>query len=100
MSILDWSDAEEMLGLLAEYVSDELHGESVDRQRVGFLRTLSSAVESLASHAVELSTPETIARLRCIHDSQPAEFAGDVTLVHVRDCIQELERILAQTPPE
>ncbi len=98
MSILDWSDPGEMVGLLAEYVRDELGQALEDRERAGFLRALSSAVESLASHA-ELPPRETLARLRGIYASQQADFAADQALVHVHDCIQELERIEAQLRP-
>lgn len=51
MSIIDWSDPDEMLGLLAEYVQDECLEEHSDRERVVFLRELSRSVKSLASRA-------------------------------------------------
>jgi hypothetical protein len=93
MSFIDWSDPEEMLALLAEYVTDELLAEGEDRQRTRFLQQLSSALTSLASDAPELSVRETIDRLRSICESQPSEFGIDAALVHLGDCIQELERI-------
>lgn len=97
MSILDWSDPEEMLGLLAEYIRDELLEERHDRERLAFLRRLSATVGSLALEA-DLPSAETLSRLRRIHNSQPAEFAADRVLVHVGDCIHELERICGQSP--
>jgi hypothetical protein len=96
MSLFDWSDPEEMLGLLAEYVADERLAERDDRRRARFLDELSSALRALASRGQELSTRATIGRLRVIYDRQRAEFSGDPALVHLDDCIQELERIAAQ----
>lgn len=93
MSFIDWSDPEEMLGLLAEYIVDEQLAEREDRQRASFLKELSTALTDLASRASELSTRSTIDRLRGIFESQPSEFGTDPALVHVDDCIQELERI-------
>ena len=84
MSILDWSDPEEMVGLLAEYIRDELREELHDRERRAFLRALSAAIASLASQP-DLLTTDTLTRLRNIYDSQPAGFAGDPVLVHVAD---------------
>lgn len=96
MSLIDWSDPEEMLGLLAEYVADERLAERDDRRRTRFLNELSSALTALASQGQELSTRATIGRLREIYDRQPAEFSADPALVHLDDCIQELERIADQ----
>ena len=36
MSLIDWSDPEEMLGLLVEYIRDELIEEQRDRRRAAF----------------------------------------------------------------
>ena len=92
MSIIDWSDPEEMLGLLVEYIRDELTGEQADRERARFLRSLSSALEALTSHGP--LPPQTIlGRLRTVAESQPAAFLNDPAFVHVQDCIQELQRI-------
>ena len=99
MSILDWSDPEEMVGLLADYIRDEILDERHDRDRLAFLRRLSAAVDSLALGAGVPST-EMLPRLRRIHDSQPPEFAADPVLVHIGDCIHELERIRGESPPD
>jgi gamma-glutamyl:cysteine ligase YbdK (ATP-grasp superfamily) len=96
MSLINWSDPEEMLGLLAEYVADERLAEQEDAERRQFLNELSAALTALASVAENLSTAATIDRLRDIYDSQPAEFGRDPALVHLDDCIQELERIVAE----
>lgn len=92
MSILDWSDPEEMLGLLIEFLRDELLEETRDRARARFLRTLANDVESLDDR-MATSPHEVRQELRRICDSQRAEFERDPALVHVRDCLAELERI-------
>jgi len=89
MSIIDWSDPEEMLGLLADYIRDEWQEEQRDRERAAFLRQLSSAIERLTFEEER----DLLADLRAIHDAQPEEFARDPALVHVSHCIEELERI-------
>lgn len=94
MPILDWSDPEEMLGLLADWVADELHEETADRDRARFLRNLASPLAQLAARCSHLSVRAADEQLRCILGSQPSEFSSDPALQHVRDCIQELERIL------
>jgi len=96
MSFIDWSDHEEMLGLLAEYVADESLAEHEDRERAQFLGALSSQLTELATMAEGLPPSAAIERLRGIYDAQPPEFATDPALTHLDDCIQELERIVTQ----
>lgn len=91
MSIIDWSDPEEMVGLLADYVRDELLAETRDSARVRFLRDLANEVDALAR-----SPHDAEVRLREIRDSQASEFADDRALVHLQECIAELQRIRAQ----
>jgi len=90
MSIIDWADPEEMLGLLSEYVRDELQEEAHDRARAAFLRQLAVDVDALCS---DEGAETTTARLRDLYESQPGEFADDPVVQHVRDCVLELERI-------
>ena len=47
MSFIDWSDRDELLGLLAEYVADERLGEQEDRERRSFLAALSATLASV-----------------------------------------------------
>lgn len=94
MPILDWSDPEEMLGLLADWVADELHEETTDRDRAQFLRNLAFPLATLAARSGDLSVRAADEQLRGILDAQPSEFATDPALQHVRDCIDALERIL------
>lgn len=95
MSIIDWSDPEEMLGLLVESVQDELTAEQSDRERARFLRSLSAALADLASRA-PLSASGVLTKLRAVADAQPRAFVKDPAFVHVEDCIEELERIVGQ----
>ena len=91
MSLIDWSDPEEMLGLLVEYVGDEAVA-SGDHHRIAFLHELSAQLTALtredAGSAVAIER-----RLRAIAEDQPAEFAADEVMVHVHACIDELRRI-------
>jgi hypothetical protein len=93
MSLIDWSDPEEMLGLLTEYVADEAAAERDDRDRAAFLRELSRALQSLERGLASVDGIEPA--LRDIRDAQPTEFAGDPVMVHVEACIEELQRIAA-----
>ena len=93
MSIIDWSDPEEMLGLLAESIRDEIVAQSrTDHERIAFLRALSKDVHAIASR--DATPNEALAALREVSEAQSEDFANDPALIHVNDCIQELERIL------
>jgi len=93
MTFIDWANADEMFGLLCEYVADERADAENDRERRSFLAELGAELEDLADEFPTLPEGEAIAKLREIQASQPAEFIDDPVLVHVRDCIDELERI-------
>lgn len=93
MTFIDWSDSEEMLGLLSEYVADERNDALHDPVREGFLTALSAELTELARELDALSPDTVIDRLRAIHRSQAEDFLGDPVLVHVEACIEELERI-------
>jgi hypothetical protein len=76
MSLIDWSDPDEMLGLLVEYVADEAATSHDDPDRDHFLNQLSRELGVLAVH--ELATADRIElSLRKIIDSQPRDFASD-----------------------
>lgn len=96
MSFIDWSDPEEMLGLLSEYVADERDGSSDDPAREGFLRDLSAALIRLTDRIDEMSPEDLVDGLRAIHVSHAGEFGADPVLVHVEACIEELERIRSE----
>ena len=93
MTFIDWSDSEEMLGLLSEYVADERNDSLHDPAREGFLTELSTELAELSREFDALSPDTVIDRLRAIHRSQPEGFLEDPVLVHVEACIEEMERI-------
>jgi hypothetical protein len=96
MTFIDWSDREEMLGLLVEYVADEKIGAGADRERARFLENLAEELGVAADEVASVPAEQTIRRLRMISNSQPGEFSGDAVLAHLEACIEELERIQSQ----
>lgn len=96
MTFIDWSDSEEMLGLLSDYVSDARGEAKAGSARESFLAELSAELLELTERASAMSSEETMARLREIYDSQ-RDFADDPVLTHVAACIEELERIETQS---
>lgn len=92
MSLIDWSDPDEMLGLLVDYVADEANSSHADRARARFLAALSKEVGELADQMP--GTAQQVAEaLREIRTSQPEEFLTDSVMSHLDACIEELERI-------
>jgi hypothetical protein len=92
MSLIDWSDPDEMLGLLVEYVADEAATSHDDPDRDHFLNQLSRELGALAVH--DFATADRIElALRKIIDSQPRDFANDPVMAHLEACIEELHRI-------
>ena len=97
MTFINWSDSEEMLGLLSDYVADEKSDPLNDEDRKMFLADLSADLADLAGRASGMSIDEAIHALREMRESQIDEFAGDPVLTHVEACIEELERIRTQS---
>jgi hypothetical protein len=91
MTLIDWSDPDEMLGLLVEYIADETAA-SRDADRAEFLNQLSRELGAMTEQDFE-SVDRVELTLREIHDSQPREFASDPVMGHVEACIEELHRI-------
>jgi hypothetical protein len=83
MTFIDWSDSEEMIGLLIEYVTDT-RNESPDAKRRTFLNDLLKDLESEQLNAV---------RLQNIYESIDPDFKSDDVAVHVHDCIEELKSL-------
>ena len=94
MTFIDWSDFEEMFGLLIEYATDERGARGVDAERQTFLANLVRDLERVQPSSAVLVLDE----LREIAASQPGDFAGDEVMVHVHACIEELERITSAAP--
>ena len=97
MSLIDWSDPDEMLGLLVEYVADEAVASYDDPDRAHFLNQLSRELVAISGQDFE-SVDRMALTLSEIRDAQPREFAGDPVMAHVEACIEELRRIEAQSP--
>ena len=93
MTFIDWSDPEEMLGLLIEYVADERAETRQDRERTSFLSEVLAELTDLSDNVRTMPPDEVIMRLRAVHGSQSIAFPRDPVLVHVEHCIEELERI-------
>ena len=92
MSLIDWSDPAEMLGLLVEYIADETVASHDDADRAHFLNQLLRELNGIAEQDFE-SVDRVELTLREIHRSQPSEFASDPVMAHVEACIEELHRI-------
>ena len=96
MSLIDWSDPDEMLGLLIEYVTHEALTESSDAERADFLLGLSRELENLSG--IDFVAVDQIAdAISEIRASQPREFTNDAVIAHLDACIDELHRIGSQT---
>ena len=70
MSLIDWSDPDEMLGLLVDYVADEANGSRRDDARARFLAALSGELSDLAKQT-PVTAQDVAEALREIRASQP-----------------------------
>lgn len=93
MAYIDWSDSEGVFGLLLDLVAEERAECHEDPERQAFLSELLARLEAVAVGLAETSPAVVIQRLRDIHESLDPAFADDTVVVHLRDCIEELERI-------
>lgn len=92
MPFIDWSDPEEMVGLLAEYVADQ-RADAGDSQRRRFLSRLLADIARLQDAFGSLSAGQRLEALRTIHASVDRDFGDDEVAGHLAACIEELERI-------
>lgn len=92
MTLINWSDPEEMVGLLTEFVADERR-ERVDEAREAFLSDLLEELAQWSGEFATISTDQAIEKLRVIRDSLDQEFSEDPVVVHLEACIEELKRI-------
>jgi hypothetical protein len=92
MSLINWSDPDEMLGLLLDFVTDEARTSHADRERSRFLGELSQLLGELADQA-PVSAGQAARALGEIRTSQPEEFRSDPVIAHLEACIEELQRI-------
>lgn len=96
MSFIDWSDPEEMLSLLVEYVEDELNDSHEYDRRRRFLSKLMRQLSDLEERFSTLRNEERPGALRSMLSSIDAEFENDPAVEHLADCAGELERINIQ----
>lgn len=92
VSFIDWSDPEEMFGLLVEYVTDE-ESEAEDSKRRRFLASLKRQLEDLQQCFGGLPLVECINALRAIHRGVEEDFENDPVVEHLDACVNELERV-------
>jgi hypothetical protein len=92
LSFIDWSDPEDMFGLLVEYVMDE-QNEAEDSKRRRFLSGLKRQLEEMQELFVNLPPAEAVNALRAIHRSVAKEFENDPVAQHLEACASELQRI-------
>jgi hypothetical protein len=92
MTYIDWSDSEDMFGLLVDFILDA-RSDTEERVRRSFLSRLMADIEALREQFDELSGMEVVSRLREIQNSIDEEFADDPVVIHLKECADELERI-------
>ena len=92
MSFVDWSDPEELFGLLVEYVADE-RSEADDADRRAFLSRLRKQLQDLQPVFETGPLVEATNALRAIHGSIGVEFEADPVVEHLSACVEELERV-------
>ena len=97
MTFIDWSDPEEMLGLLTEYVADARSEAETDPVRARSLGALLNDLTQLTRRPPEASLDEAISGLRRIVGTHAEDLGDDPVLRHVEDCIEELVRIRGES---
>lgn len=93
MTFIDWSDPEGMFGLLVDHVADERGECSGDPDRQCLLSSLFASLKELQARLPEIPIPALTQKLRELEESAGPEFAGDPVMVHLRECIEELEKV-------
>jgi hypothetical protein len=96
MAYIDWSDSEDMFGLLLDYLYDA-RSDAEDSGRRSFLSRLIADLEALQERFDALPGVEAVSRLREIHDSIDEEFAEDPVIEQLAACADELDRINSQS---
>lgn len=94
MVYIDWSDSEDMFGLLVDYVYDA-RSDADNARRRSFHSGLIAHLEALQERFDAPPGAEVISRLREIESSIDEEFRQDPVVEHLRACADELERIAA-----
>lgn len=85
--------------MLLDLVADERAECREDSERHRFLSDLHAELRTLAPQFPEVPASVVIQRLRGICEAVAPGFAGDTVMAHLRDCIDELERVEAEEGP-
>ncbi len=96
MTFIDWSNPEEMLGLLTEYVADARNDSRADHERSAALASLLEDLTGLLGQSDSATLDATIDQLRRIQKAHFEDLGNDPVHRHVDDCIEELERIRSE----
>ena len=95
MSLIDWTDAEDMFGLLLDYVADQ-RNDARDLERRQFLTTLLDSISELQERFPRLTAAERIETLRELSRSFNGDFEDDPVAQHLDDFAVELDRLDAR----
>jgi len=93
VTFIDFSDTEGMLGLLVDLVADETSDCHRDLDRHRFLTDLLAQLRAVEHRLPGLQLSAAIRSLKDLHHSIDPEYSGDTVVVHLGDCIAELERV-------
>ena len=93
MTFIDWSDAEGMFGLLVELVADKRAECQKDPERLHFVEDLLAQLRTVEARLPLIPATDAIQRLKELQESVDPGFAGDAVVIHLKDCIDELQRI-------
>jgi hypothetical protein len=93
MTFIDWSDTEEMLGLLAEFIREAKTDCRKDPEREKFLSKLLLDLGAFSGQLEMLTRKQGTDRLRGIYKAIDPEFSDDPVTNHVKDCLEEFERL-------
>lgn len=91
MTFIDWSDSEGIFGLLIEFVADERSDSTGDVSRQRFLSRLLLELNAINERFDRIKPSDVIEGLKAIHDSIAPDFKDDPVVIHLLDCIEQLE---------
>lgn len=98
VTFIDWSDSNGMFELLVDFVANERADCLGDSERGHFLSDLLAELQVVEARLPDLTVSLVIQGLRDTHESADPEFAADPVMVHLKHCIEELERVENEGP--
>ena len=93
MTFIDWSDADGMIGMLVDFVADERAKCRNDPERLHFVEDVLAQLQAVEANVQEIHAEATIQSLEVLHGSADSRFSCDPVMLHLKDCIDELERV-------